>query len=473
MSDTFNCDRAVRLMRRMHRQEAVPETDIEKLSCHLQECPDCLADRVVIGAQVQTDDAGFIDDPMADTTADQVLFRLRERGEDSLSSTGSHASKPIIRMAGIAAAAMIALGVYLFSNEIPEDQPSTTVVSVQTTESDPMMPTKSQAPRVTEKNVGEGDADTSGDVIRSETEETAVLLPTGVRLLLAPHTTITVLPVAENELMLRLKKGRLLAAVNPRRTGPRFVVSTSKGQVTVTGTVFEVTVTPDHHRVAVLKGSVTVRHQGGKRESVEKGYMTTIGVGPAVPFSRGAENSLRQKTQRLASRSGVHTVDLRHRPPLTVDLNPPGNTQARRGAGTVRNGIKKSAPSLQMLLEEVRYHRGMRAWEETVETYQRIVALYPESRTATEANVALGDIFVKKINRPKDALVHYNRYLAQKEGILMEEALMGKAAALSKLRRPEAERAVLKTLLEDYPTSLHRDVARQRIYQIDAAQRLE
>jgi TolA-binding protein len=62
------------------------------------------------------------------------------------------------------------------------------------------------------------------------------------------------------------------------------------------------------------------------------------------------------------------------------------------------------------------------------------------------------------------ALSQFDRYLARRsQGPLAQEALFGKASALSRLGRLEEERRTWETLLARFPTSIYRDRAHERL----------
>jgi len=69
-----------------------------------------------------------------------------------------------------------------------------------------------------------------------------------------------------------------------------------------------------------------------------------------------------------------------------------------------------------------------------------------------------------RLDDPAGALAQFDGYLAQTtHTALAEEALFGRATALSQLGRAEAERETWRTLLARYPSSVYADRARVRM----------
>jgi TolA-binding protein len=86
---------------------------------------------------------------------------------------------------------------------------------------------------------------------------------------------------------------------------------------------------------------------------------------------------------------------------------------------------------------------------------------FPTSAEAHVSHVVLGSLLMKR-EAPGRALSQFQAYLAR-GGVLSEEALSGRARALSALGRPAEEARAWQTLLESYPRSVHADYARARL----------
>ncbi len=95
--------------------------------------------------------------------------------------------------------------------------------------------------------------------------------------------------------------------------------------------------------------------------------------------------------------------------------------------------------------------------------YARIVERFPRSREASVSLVTLGTLHLERLNDPRGALEHFDRYLAgASSGVLAEKALVGRARALAELGDEAGEREAWRELVERFPDSMHAAVARRR-----------
>jgi TolA-binding protein len=96
--------------------------------------------------------------------------------------------------------------------------------------------------------------------------------------------------------------------------------------------------------------------------------------------------------------------------------------------------------------------------------YRELQRRYPTSAEALVSRVSLGRVLLDRLDDPAGALAQFDGYLAQTtHTALAEEALFGRATALSQLGRAEAERETWRTLLARYPSSVYADRARVRM----------
>jgi TolA-binding protein len=97
-----------------------------------------------------------------------------------------------------------------------------------------------------------------------------------------------------------------------------------------------------------------------------------------------------------------------------------------------------------------------------VRRYRELQSMYPRSPEAQLSHVALGRLFLDRLDDPGAALSQFDRYLTA-PGTLAEEARVGRALALMRLGRPAEERRAWQDLLDHHPSSPHADRARARI----------
>lgn len=129
-----------------------------------------------------------------------------------------------------------------------------------------------------------------GHWLETSPASSAVLrLPCGATVLLAGGTRIRLgrADVAE----VSLRRGALLALVDPQQPGARFTVVTAQGRVEVKGTVFGVTAGRTQSRAAVLRGRVQVT--GKRRTPVQLAAGHQIVVGGTRATALPAETSKR------------------------------------------------------------------------------------------------------------------------------------------------------------------------------------
>jgi hypothetical protein len=99
--------------------------------------------------------------------------------------------------------------------------------------------------------------------------------------------------------------------------------------------------------------------------------------------------------------------------------------------------------------------------------YRDLQRRYPTSAEAVVSRVSFGRVLLDRLDDPGGALAQFDGYLSQTtHTALAEEALFGRASALSQLGRSDAERETWRTLLARYPSSVYADRARVRMGRI-------
>lgn len=106
--------------------------------------------------------------------------------------------------------------------------------------------------------------------------------------------------------------------------------------------------------------------------------------------------------------------------------------------------------------------RGGRA-AEALGLYDALSARFPGSREGVAARSIAGWLLLEQLGQPAAALARFDRYLASSGGTLAQEALAGRALALSRLGRTSEELAAWRKLLDVAPSGAYAPRARARL----------
>ncbi|HUB06987.1 MAG TPA: FecR domain-containing protein, partial [Myxococcales bacterium] len=130
----------------------------------------------------------------------------------------------------------------------------------------------------------------------------------------------------DRHLELRLDRGRIVADVDPRRTGESFAVQTPRYRVTVKGTVFSVSVrSPADVEVSVRRGLVEVTGQGETWEVPAGRSWRSLSTGVAAPddIPEGDFELVDRRVEREVSAAPPAGAAAAPAPPLTAPRRPP------------------------------------------------------------------------------------------------------------------------------------------------------
>lgn len=294
-------------------------------------------------------------------------------------------------------------------------------------------------------------------------------------------STVTVSMVEKTSLLLSEPEGRceiallrgdIIVAVPPAPGRRPITVTTEYGLVEVKGTVFNVQVVDSGAIVKVLRGAVMAR-QAAQTAAVMVGQGQGVVLGPEPRvwhLTRQELNPLRTRIAELGA-LGVDPIVLE-----TVIVNnaeqistgQPRSTGS--GASPQPNGsrpsARRSAKALKLLAQK---ERRANHWQAAADAYANLIAQYPHSSEAEVALVSLGQLALEKLDRPAQALVHFERYRARRpSGVLAQEAHYGKVLALKRLGRTGLERQAIELFLERFPSALQVPSLEKRLNEIQA-----
>ena len=470
------CRQAMSILRKRQGAARVDAHDIAFLKSHVASCHSCLADSAVIRGMLSLKESDRFDDLTVRRTADAVLRRKSdtEREEDEVTLLIGRCQFAIPVAAAAAAAAVLVLGLYLIFSPSSANPPPQTGVNASAKAED--RPIRTESPnrghRASKPKAVPMPASKPLPSIKTVAWARPVMLPAGIRMLVQPASEVSIRRSDQSAITVMLDHGELLASVDPNREGPPFSVETRRGQVTVKGTVFTVTTDGIDDRVAVLRGRVTVTGVDGDEHLVVAGERFFLSDHRRQLLVEETQVAMAQDAARLKTVDELRGDYVDWRGPYYGPLKGPASVERHDAAMHLTTGPDSketrqpshpASPAIREMLLDVRRFRIAKQWQQAAETYQRIIENYPASEEARAALVALGDVQLNKLNRPEAALSLFDRYIHLNSTTVMEEALMGKAAALRRLGRMSEERAVLERFVARFPKSVHANVARNRL----------
>lgn len=219
----------------------------------------------------------------------------------------------------------------------------------------------------------------------------------------------------------------------------------------------------------------TKKHRAPRLVALATASLLGAGVAAAaVPVvQRALEEALRQAPPRAPVPRPAHKnpdSEAQVAPaPRTHRLQPPPSLVPPEASPkpTLRLGRRRStrSPNETPLTETELFRRAntaRRAGQPVValRLYRELHRRFPKSRRTHTSRVSVGRLLLER--RPAGALGAFDTYLSR-GGPLAEQALVGRAQALTRLGRAEAARAAWEQLLREFPHSLHAAQARRAL----------
>jgi hypothetical protein len=138
-----------------------------------------------------------------------------------------------------------------------------------------------------------------------------------------------------------------------------------------------------------------------------------------------------------------------------------------RAAPTIERAKPVEASSAAELF--TRANRARRSGDavEAVRIYRELQATYPGSAEELLSRVVIGRLLLDRLGDARGALAQFDSYLANPgRAELREEAFIGRALALGRLRRYGEEKSAWSALLSGYPHSAYAERARARVAEL-------
>ncbi len=508
--------------------ELLDKSQRDLIEKHLEHCAECRLEAVSIGSMDVNGPDGpprFLDDDIARRKwIDSTVAKAAAAGEDST----EHMKRPMPFMRFAAAAAVVgiligATALFLngfFKSEVRHNGAPSSVADGRIEGDGATQLTGHVLLRTREessssiKPVGAGDSLNAGD------GRLVVDLGTGVRLYLVAQTEAEITSLNSANMEVHLRSGRIIASIDPLRSGPKFAISTKEGTVVAKGTVFSVEAATDSVRVGVMRGEVSLEEKGGS--------VRTIGLGQSVVMGRPAVAGLRAQAEEEAQSilkmldmltfSDSASMYLRSLPvgavvsvdkvtigrtPLfaairaghrALELEMDGRAPVRelvelgrgteisrvfaleefvdtKGAATVESirssGVRAVRATASELLAGAQGQRASRNWKGAAKIYSELIRAYPRSVEARTSLISLGVIQLDHLGQPGKALGSFGQYLfSSRSGALAQEAAWGRARALAKLSRKQAEKEAIEEFLDDYPGAIQAPMATKRLREL-------
>ena len=145
---------------------------------------------------------------------------------------------------------------------------------------------------------------------------------------------------------------------------------------------------------------------------------------------------------------------------LEIDEDDEDDEPARRRTAPLPRTADELLSHAQDQLRDGKTRAAMR-------TYKRLVERFPSSREAKAARVSMGRIALGQ-GHAKQALAHFDAYLAASAGPLVEEARYGRIRALRQLGRNTQELRSIEAFLSDHGGSIYAPRLRKRAEELRA-----
>jgi len=486
---TDACIKSILIARKIKNGLYVLDQDKNYLKHHLQNCNYCRADIAAIELISSEDTSNIKDDLFERKLFNEVIAIAEQKDfekqiaidEKSNLIRRKKISKVLPMVAAVAAVLLISFVFYKldFNDDNfqanNDNNAQTNKLVLNSIAKPTKVETKKDKLSISKTNIKTSSSITeqnSKSIIATGNQRTVIYLTPDITVIAESKSEISMGQVNDQLMEIVLSKGELIASVNPKRKGPKFVVSTVFGSVEVKGTVFRVRVLDRYTEVNVLRGSVKVTSKTGQNHMIKNGFGMNIGsdefgLGP----DRVADIKSKLSMQNNIESNEVAVLDLSEVLPNGQIIAPKNNKEdvvesLETEPTTVAMNAKRK-PKLKQLLAQARAYKKENNWEKALTAYAKIGRYYSHTAEGAASFVVMGNIKLERQGRAASALKNFNKYIALGKTTLLQEALFGKAKALRQVGRNYEELETLRRFATKFSGSVHIKNVKKRIRDLE------
>lgn len=214
----------------------------------------------------------------------------------------------------------------------------------------------------------------------------------------------------------------------------------------------------------IVAAAMVVVFTGGVALGAIIWHVKSIASSSAVDESHSEVPSSQRRARPLppAAVAPIQNPSPPPTPPPVVE-EPTGPDPRPSSSGARRSEAPPPQGAAQLFAAANQARRGQEH-AEAIRLYRRLQRQHPGSREEVLSRVTLGMLLMRRGGDSSGALGLFESYLsARPRGVMAEEATVGRALALRRLGRRSEERQAWETLLSNYPRSIHRERAQERL----------
>jgi len=473
MTSKKDCSRAVEISLELARNTPVSPQDARFYADHIKNCPECRIEKEALDTLGRDSGPGLFDE-MSDEEKkayiDSIVFmaggeEIEEAGTCEKGSSFLTRNKGgVPGICAAAAAVIIVLAWMGLRNQKTGDQMAAPVIATENTAEEAKTETATADDAISE---------TVSRNVENKDGYSTIHLRDGILLSLGPLTSISV-DNSEKEIDVSLIRGSILASVDPNLESVFLSISTAKGRIMVTGTVFSVSSDSRRVVVRVLKGHVRIKDRQGKPRVLKSWQSTNMGETRVRDVSEHEKEDIARQLDliRTLTQEPEKNVETSQLSDVLMEIS--SDRQEMPAEEPVQNGLisgtagSDEALTAEQLLLQAQSFRLNRQWKDAAGAYGKIIELYPDAYEAMSSMVSLAGIKLNKLNSPGEALKWYDRYLELYPGRpLMPEAVFGKANALRALGKNNMEADTLRLFINKFPDTIQAQEARKRLKRLE------